>query len=97
MIKITANSTRSKQAVFLMMQFEKYMSKHKRNGLLKITPVRVAEHSTVGWKAENKELWLLSPLLSSTSHDLLQYLSYTATAILAGTVKNYFGPVLQMR
>lgn len=65
MIKITANSTWSKQAVLLMMQFEKHMSKHKWNGLLKTTAVRVAEHSTVGWKAVNKELWLLSSLLTA--------------------------------
>lgn len=97
MIKITANSMWRKQAELLMLQIEKHMSKHKWNSLLKITPVRVAEHSTGGWKAVNKELWLLSSLLSSTSHDLLQYLSCTATATVAGTVKNYFGPVLQMR
>lgn len=97
MIKITANSTWKRQAVFLMMQFENRMSKHKWNSLLKkIMPARLAKHGTVGWKAVNKELWLLSPLLSSTLHDLLQYLSCKATVTLAGTVKNYFGPVLQM-
>jgi len=29
MIKLSANSTWKRQAVFLMMQFEKHMSKHK--------------------------------------------------------------------
>lgn len=93
MIKITANSPWSKQDVLLMMQFEKHISKHKWNGLLKITPVRVAEHSAVGWKAVNKELWLQSSLLTA----LHVTLSCTAPANIAGTVKNYFGPALQRR
>lgn len=58
-IKFTANSTWKRQAVFLIMQFEKHMSKHKWISLLKILPARLARHSTVGWKAVNRELRLL--------------------------------------
>lgn len=49
MIKTTANSTWKRQAVFLMMPFEKHMSKHKCSSILKkIMPARIAKHSTAG-------------------------------------------------
>lgn len=73
-IKFTANSTWKRQAVFLIMQFEKHMSKHKWISLLRILPARLARHSSVGWKAVNRELWLLPSLLSPAFHDLLQCL-----------------------
>lgn len=73
-IKFTANSTWKRQTVFLIMQFEKHMSKHKWISLLRILPARLARHSSVGWKAVNRELWLLPSLLSPAFRDLLQCL-----------------------
>lgn len=95
MIKIPANSAWERQAVFLMMQFANHMSQHKWNCFLKIMPARLAKHS-IGWKWIKSYAFCLLLLLSITLCDLLQYLSCKATVTLAGTVKNYFGPVLQM-
>lgn len=94
-MKITANSTWERQAVFLMMQFVNHMSIHKRNCFLKIMPDRLAKHS-IGWKWIKSYDFCLLLLLSITLRDPLQYLSCKATVTLAGTVKNYSGPVLQM-